>query len=148
MTQTYDLKDRQNPEHIREYGLVGRQPGSAVEPVPTDLHGPISLGDGVYFGHGTGANGIMQIADRTRLLTKGAPPTPENLLAPQISRLDMSFALGRAPRRFRCSASPSPRTPTSGSERRVMWVVIVNESTDSECREEAHQRMSSQTSPT
>lgn len=57
MTQIFDLSDPANPVFIRSYGLVGQEPGSTVEPVPTELHGPIALGNRVYFGHGTGADG-------------------------------------------------------------------------------------------
>jgi hypothetical protein len=58
------------------------------------LHGPIRLGNRVYFGYGTSASGILQIVDREKLL-KGNPasadpfaPTPENILYAQIGRLD------------------------------------------------------------
>ena len=64
----------------------------AVTDVPISLHGAISTGpkgNRVYFGYGTNTDGVLQIVDREKLL-KGAPePTVENLLAPQVSRLDM-----------------------------------------------------------
>jgi hypothetical protein len=43
----------------------------------------------VYFGYGTNANGVLQIVDRRKLLEGPKEPTPENLLAPQVARLDM-----------------------------------------------------------
>jgi hypothetical protein len=91
MTQIYDLSDPAKPVFIRNFGLPGQQPGS-TGPVPTDLHGPISLGpksNRVYFGYGTGANGIVQIVDRQKLLNGPKEPTEANLLYPQITRLDL-----------------------------------------------------------
>lgn len=95
MTQVYDLSDPTDPVHIRDFGLVGQEPGS-TGPVPTEVHGPISLGDKVYFGYGTERNGIMQIVDRDKLVNGPPEPTPENLLAPQISRLDLCTFCGGA----------------------------------------------------
>jgi hypothetical protein len=91
MTQIYDLSDPAKPVFIRNFGLPGQQPDS-TGPVPTDLHGPISTGptgNRVYFGYGTGANGIVQIVDREKLLHGPREPTEANLLYPQITRVDM-----------------------------------------------------------
>ena len=91
MTKIYDLSDPANPVFIRDFGLAGQQPG-AEGPAPISLHGPISTGprgNRVYFGYGTSTDGILQIVDREKLLTGPREPTPENLLAPQIARLDM-----------------------------------------------------------
>jgi hypothetical protein len=92
MTQIYDLSDPAHPVLIRNFGLVGQQPGASAE-VPTELHGPISTGPAgnrVYFGYGTNKNGIVQIVDRDKLLGGPKEPTPENLLYPQVGRLDLS----------------------------------------------------------
>ncbi|HTP95529.1 MAG TPA: hypothetical protein VMK05_06740 [Burkholderiales bacterium] len=91
MTLVYDLSDPQKPVFIRAFGLVGQQPG-ATGPVPTALHGPISTGpkgNRVYFGYGTNADGVLQIVDRDKLLNGPKEPTPENLLYPQVGRLDL-----------------------------------------------------------
>ena len=91
MTQIYDLGDPAKPVFIRNFGLPGQQPGSTGT-VPTDLHGPISTGpkgNRVYFGYGTGANGILQIVDREKLLNGPKEPTDANLVYPQISRFDL-----------------------------------------------------------
>ncbi len=91
MTQIYDLSDPLKPVHIRDFGLVGQQPGAAGA-TPISLHGPISTGvkgNRVYFGYGTNTEGVLQIVDRTKLLNGAKDPTPENLLAPQITRVDM-----------------------------------------------------------
>ena len=101
MTQIFDLSNPADPKFIRNWGLIGQEPGS-TGPVPQDLHGPISIGpkgirgvtNRVYFGHGTGSDGILQIVDRLKLLdpaANGCPtsanfrtnPTEEDLLCPQ-----------------------------------------------------------------
>ena len=94
MTQVFDLGDPEHPVLIRNFGLVGQEPGATMEPVPTELHGPISTGpkgNRVYFGYGTNKNGILQI---DKLLKGPKEPTPENLLYPQVGRLDMSAFTG------------------------------------------------------
>src|SRR3989440_7086638 len=92
MTQVFDLSDPAHPRFIRNFGLVGQQPG-ASGPAPTELHGLVSTGpkgNRLYFGYGTNKSGVMQIVDRAKLLAGGAEPTPENLLAPQVGRLDFN----------------------------------------------------------
>ena len=96
MTQVYDLSDPAHPKFIRNFGLVGQEPGS-TGPVPTMLHGMISTGpkgNRVYFGYGTNGGGIVQIIDREKLLKGAAEPTPENLLYPQVGRMDLSPLIG------------------------------------------------------
>ena len=91
MTQIYDLSDPAKPVFIRDFGLVGQQPG-AGGPVPISLHGPISTGpkgNRVFFGYGTNTEGVLQIVDRDKLLNGPKEPTPENLLYPQVARLDL-----------------------------------------------------------
>ena len=92
MTKIYDLSDPAKPSFIRDFGLPGQQPGSTVMPIPTELHGPISLGpkgNRVYFGYGTSRAGVVQIVDRQKLLNGPKEPTDANLLYPQIARLDL-----------------------------------------------------------
>jgi hypothetical protein len=87
----YDLSDPAHPVFIRNFALVGSQPG-ATGPEPSLLHGPISTGpqgNRVYFAWGSGDRGVLQIVDRSKLLNGPKDPTPENLLYPQISRLDL-----------------------------------------------------------
>src|SRR5207247_217992 len=91
MTQIYDLSDPAKPVFIRNFGLPGQEPGS-TGPVPTELHGAMSTGprgNRVYFGYGTGANGIVQIVDREKLLKEPKEPTQANLVYPQVARLDL-----------------------------------------------------------
>ena len=91
MTQIYDLSDPAKPVFIRDFGLIGQQPGAAG-PTPIQLHGPISTGpkgNRVFFGYGTNTDGVLQIVDREKLLSGPKEPTPENLLYPQVARLDL-----------------------------------------------------------
>jgi hypothetical protein len=92
MTKIYDLSNPEKPVFIRDFGLPGQQPGSTMMPVPTELHGPISLGpkgNRVYFAYGTDSAGVVQIVDREKLLNGPKEPTDANLLAPQIARVDL-----------------------------------------------------------
>jgi hypothetical protein len=91
MTQVFDLSDPSKPVHIRDFGLVGQEPGSAGA-VPTELHGPISTGpqgNRVYFGYGTNKGGVLQIVDREKLLNGPKEPTAENLRYPVVGQVDM-----------------------------------------------------------
>ena len=70
MTEVFDLSDPAKPVKIRDFGLVGQQPG-ATGAIPDDLHGAISLGpqaNRIYFGYGTNKGGVLQIVDREKLL--------------------------------------------------------------------------------
>ena len=96
MTQIYDLSDPAHPVFIRNFGLPGQQPGS-TGPVPTELHGAVSLGptvNRVYFGYGTNGNGIIEIVDREKLLNGPKEPTDANLNYPVVARLDLPPDIG------------------------------------------------------
>ena len=95
----YDLSDPAKPVYIRDFGLLGSQPGATSHEGlanATGLHGPISAGPGknrVYAAYGTGANGVIQILDRQKLLTafkNPLKPTTEEMLAPQVGFVVMS----------------------------------------------------------
>ncbi len=94
ITKIYDLGDPAHPRFIRDFGLPGQEPGSTTTAVPEGTHGPIAYRDRVYFPYGTGAKGILQIVDRKRLLEGDPAPTPANLLAPQLGRIEMPSAWG------------------------------------------------------
>ena len=66
MTQVYDLSDPAEPRFIRNFGLPGQQPGAPDHEKMSkyELHGPIAVGNRIYFGYGTFLNGVVQIADR------------------------------------------------------------------------------------
>ena len=152
MTKIYDLSDPAQPKFIRNFALVGQQPGAAGDSVPEDTHGPIVLGNRVYFGYGTLLGGVIQIVDREKLL-KGNPaasdpfaPTPENLLYPQVSRLDMYPTVGAhttlpilgmdvpAFGKFHVKSGEF----RSGKPARRDFILAVNESTQNECHEDNH----------
>ena len=107
MTKIYDLSNPAKPVFIRDFGLAGQQPGSTVMPIPTELHGPISLGpkgNRVYFAYGTNSGGVVQIVDRDKLLNGPKEPTDANL-AVSADRARRSPA-GR--RRALGGAAPGP----------------------------------------
>src|SRR5207237_8521806 len=96
MVIVYDLSDPAKPEKIRDFGLVGQQPG-ATGAVPPPIHGLVSTGpkgNRIYLAYGTNKGGVMQIVDREKLLKGPKEPTPDNLLYPQVGRLDMSPIAG------------------------------------------------------
>jgi hypothetical protein len=139
----YDLSDPNNPRYIRDFGLVGQEPGSKVQPVPQSLHGPIRLGNRVYFGYGSSSAGTMQIVDREKLL-KGNPaakdpfaPTPENLRYPEISRLELYPNTG-AHTTFPVLGMTIPEFTKMEKGKTADFVVIATEATQNECREYRH----------
>ncbi len=136
MTQIYDLSDPAKPVFIRDFGLVGQQPG-AVGAVPTALHGPISTGpkgNRVFFGYGTNSDGVLQIVDREKLLTGPTDPTPENLLAPQIARLDLPPMHG-AHTVFPMLGVEVPEFAKNLLGRRRDFIVVTDEAIQKECLE-------------
>jgi hypothetical protein len=158
MTQIYDLSDPAKPVFIRNFGLPGQQPG-ATGAVPTDLHGPISTGpkgNRVYFGYGTGANGILQIVDRDKLLNGPKEPTDANLVFPQIARFDLPGDAGAhtalpllgmrltefANQRTRPASTPPPGAHDHGesealekTQARRDFIAVVGETIANECHE-------------
>jgi hypothetical protein len=135
MTQVYDLSDPAKPVFIRNFGLPGQQPGE-TGPIPEELHGAISTGPAgnrVYFGYGTNKNGILQIVDRQKLLTGPAAPTNENLLYPQVGKLELSPKTG-AHTTFPILGLAVPEFARDRDGKRDL-VLIVNESLVSECAE-------------
>jgi hypothetical protein len=136
MTQVFDLSDPVQPRFIRNYGLVGQQPGS-TGPVPTELHGLVSTGpkgNRLYFGYGTNKSGVMQIVDRTKLINGAAEPTPENLLAPEVGRLNLNGNNGvHTALPVLGMQVPEFAKDKDGGKRDI--VVVVNESLANECTE-------------
>jgi hypothetical protein len=91
MTQVYDLSDPFNPVKIRDFALVGQQPG-ATGAVPPAIHGLVSTGpkgNRIYLAFGTNKSGIMQIVDRDKLLKGPKEVTPDNLRYPEVGRVEM-----------------------------------------------------------
>jgi len=134
MTQMFDLSDPARPVFIRNFGLVGQEPG-ASGPVPTGLHGPVSTGlrgNRVYFGHGTSSGGILQIVDRKKLLKGPSEPTPENLLYPQVGRFDLPADFG-AHTVFPVIGMKVGRGPAGQPAGLRDFVVVTNEALSAGC---------------
>jgi len=133
-TRIYDLSDPAHPRLIRNYGIPGQQPGSTIEPVPTDLHGPIVLGNHVYFGYGSSRDGHIQIVDRDKLLNGAAEATVANLVSPEISRYNLAPNYG-AHTVFPVLGVPVAdyRDNAEGSTRD--FLIVPSESTRNECLE-------------
>ena len=141
MTKIYDLSDPANPKFIRNFGLAGQEPGSTVQPIPINLHGPIRLGNRVYFGYGTSSAGVLQIVDREKLLNDPSltpatriAPTVVQLLFPQVGRLDL-FPSAGAHTTFPVLQVPVPDFAENSQGAVRDFVVITNESTANQCQE-------------
>ena len=138
MTKIYDLSDPAKPVFIRDFGLAGQEPGSTGPiTVAHGAHGPIVLGNRVYFAYGTSADGVLQIVDRQKLVTGPKEPTAANLNAPEISRLYMSPNWGghtAFPVLGMTIADWAPNTKGRVRD----FVVLVSEAIANECREFRH----------
>src|SRR5713101_83530 len=126
----FDLSNPASPVFLRDWALDGQQPGGVIPPhftaVPS-IHGPISTGpaggaielagataDRVYFAYGTGSNGVMQIVNRTNLLSTKCgsilstltPPACTDFHTAELGRLIMNPDNGGshqlADRPYRC----------------------------------------------
>ena len=137
MTQIYDLSDPAHPVKIRDFGLPGQEPG-ATGAVPTELHGPISTGpqgNRVYFGYGTNKGGVLQIVDREKLLKGPKEPTPDNLRAPEISRLHDVVVERRAHHLPHAADADRGVRQGQGWRQTRDIVMIVDEAILNECQE-------------
>ena len=136
MTEIFDLSDPAHPVKIRDFGLVGQQPG-ATGTVPTELHGMVSLGpqaNRIYFGYGTNKGGVLQIVDRQKLLNGPKEATAEDLRAPVVAELHMMPTNGAH------STLPMLRMPIAefakDKDGKVRdFVMIVDEQIRNECDE-------------
>jgi hypothetical protein len=135
MTEVYDLSDPAKPVKVREFGLVGQEPGAAGA-VPTELHGMISTGperNRIYFGYGTNKGGILQILDREKLVKGPKEPSPDNLRNPVVGELHMLPLVGAH------STIPLGKVKIAEFSRDLAgqvreMIMIVNESLVNECQ--------------
>jgi hypothetical protein len=143
MTKIYDLNDPMNPRFIRNFGVIGQEPGSTDAPIPLGLHGAIALGNRLYVAYGTSSAGVIQIVDIDKLLNGDAnssdpfAPVPENLLYPQIGRLDMSPSWG-AHTTFPVLGRNISDWNTSSKGQTRDFLVVTSEATANECQEFRH----------
>ena len=136
MTQVFDLSDPAHPRFIRNFGLAGQQPGASGA-VPTELHGLISTGakgNRLYFGYGTNKSGVMQIVDRQKLLSGAAEPTPANLAAAEVGRLNLNANNG-AHTALPVLGMTVPEFAKDKDRGKRDIVVVVDESLANECTE-------------
>lgn len=132
--QVFNLSDPANPVFIRNFGVVGQQPGGTPPDDNPSLHGPIKLGNRVYMGYGTSSNGLLQILDNDILVNGNPEPTEENLRAPIIGELELGPLHGaHTTMPFLNVLPPEFEDFTEGNPRNI--VAISNESTANECRE-------------
>jgi hypothetical protein len=113
MTQVYDLSDPAHPQKIRDFGLPGQEPG-ATGAVPTEVHGPISLGpegNRIYFGYGT-----------------------DNLRYPEIARMPLA-AFNGAHTTFPMKGMPIAEYTKDKDGQTRDIVMIVDEAIQNECGE-------------
>jgi hypothetical protein len=138
MTKIYDLSDPAKPAFIRDFGLASQEPGSTGPvAVAQGAHGPIVLGNRVYFAYGTSNDGVLQIVDRQKLLTGPKEPTAANLNYPEISRLSMSPNWGGHTAFPVLGVTIADWAPNTKDRVRDV-VVLVSEATANECRESRH----------
>ena len=136
MIKIYDLSNPEKPVFLRDFGLPGQQPGS-TGPTPSDVHGPISTGpkgNRVYIAYGPGRAGVVQIVDREKLLNGPREPTEQNLLYPQIARVDFPAAAG-AHTAFPLVGLDIPEFARMKEGRRRDFLVVTGESLADGCRE-------------
>jgi hypothetical protein len=144
LLQVFDLGDPAAPTLVRNFGLLGHEPG-ASGPVPPGLHEATALGKRLYLAYGTSANGVMQIVDLDKLLSRdrGATrydpvkPTREDLVAPVVSQLEMPPFWG-GHTAFPVLGIDVPEYRHFGEHRVRDVVVLVSESVASDCRETHH----------
>jgi hypothetical protein len=108
----YDLSDPTRPAYIRDFGLVGQQPDADIKTAqsceaapgpncyegtknpPGGVHGPISMGPAVnriYLPYGVGADGVIQIVDRGKLLNGCKIPTASRHCATNPTQADLLY---------------------------------------------------------
>jgi len=136
IAQIYDLSDPAKPVFIRDFGLPGQQPGGQGPPL-TGLHGAVSTGPNgnrVYLGYGRAGGGIIQVVDRDKLLNGPKEPTNQNLLYPQISRMDLPPTIG-SPGAFPVLGVTIPEFGRMQAAGVRDFLVITSESSADNCRE-------------
>jgi hypothetical protein len=142
--KVFDLSNPNSPQFIRNFGMVGSQPGATEPPVrDPGIHEPTRLGDRVYLAYGTSGEGALQIIDRTALLEGDPDPTEDNLLAPVIAQLNMpDYWGGHTAWAMEDVVIPEfelfvdPEAATQGSPRD--FVILTSESTSNSCFEAMH----------
>ena len=148
----FDISDPESfdpsTDFIRHYSLPGAEPGGdpAGRRMPS-IHEPLYMDGKVYMAYGTRADGILQILDNEVLLNNcvhpepcALAPTEEDLLLPQISRLDWPDFQGVHTAVPMLGMDVPEFAGFDGGEAATRdMVVVVNESTRNECDWDMHQ---------
>ncbi len=162
----YDLSDPKKPIYIRDFGLVGQQPDADVATAqscssapgpncyegtknpPSGVHGPISMGrivNRVYLPYGVGANGVIQIVDREKLLNGCKIPTASPQCAERPTQADLLYpqfgVIAMNPENGGHSAMPLLNVPmpdeqahfVDGTPQRKNLLIVSSEDTANNC---------------
>ena len=148
VTQIFDLSNPTAPKFIRNFDLVGQQPGATGPFPPQGPHGCISRPEAhrVYCGHGTSSNGVVVILDRDKLLNgiPGSPdpfaPTPANLAYPVIAQQNTPDFMG-AHTTFPQLDFTVPEFAKDANLKVRDFIVMVNEAGGNECQGSTRQLM-------
>ncbi len=136
VTRIFDLSDPANPVFVRDFGLSDQLAGTTGYQ-SAQIHGAMSTGptgNRVYFGYGTNTRGVAQIVDREKLLAGPSAPTRENLLAPQIARIDLPETVGAHSTYPLLGVEVAEYDEDKVGHKRD-FLVVVNESNVNECQE-------------
>ncbi len=108
----YDLSDPRKPVYIRDFGLVGQEPGADIASAkscetapgpncyeggknpPGGVHGPVSMGPAanrIYLPYGVGHDGVIQIVDRQKLLSGCTVATASPNCAANPTQADLLY---------------------------------------------------------
>jgi hypothetical protein len=142
VTQVYDLSTPSAPHFIRNFDLVGQEPGATGPFPPQGPHGCISRPEAnrVYCGHGTSSDGVVVILDRDKLLHGASAPTPANLAYPVIAQQNTPNFMGAHTTFPQLDFTvPEFAKDANGKVRDIM--VMVNEAGGNECQGSTRQLM-------
>ena len=134
----FDLSNPEMPVFIRNYAAPEAAPGAPEPEREFEIHEATRLGDRVYLGYGTSSDGLFQILDRTKLLEGDPAPTEENLLFPQIGRLDLPEFMG-AHTVWPLIGMNLPEYELFEEGTPRDFVVVVNEASGNRCTQPMHQ---------
>ena len=99
ITKIFDLSDPYQPKFIRDWGLVGQEPGSTVTPIPPTIHMAIihtdpKYGTRLYGGYAT-SDGACQVADVAKMIDPAhIAPTADSILYAQLGYLRLAKEFG------------------------------------------------------